>query len=926
MTNPVLATKLYPPPPRLNGVERARLLLRLEEGFQTGRRLTLVSAPAGFGKTTLISSWVKANNSKKAAWISLDSGENDPVQFLNYLIAGLQQFDPAIGQTILPALKSQPLPPLVALAESLINDITLSAAPFVLVLDDYQLIKSIDVHQLVQLLLERGPVNLHLVIVTREDPMLPLPRLRARGQVTEIRERDLRFNQFEAEAFFSHTMGLVIKPEEIAVLEARTEGWIAGLQLAAIALQENADNQSVRAFVSAFAGSDRFIVDYLASEVLLRLPEPVTEFLMYTSILNRLCGPLCDAVVYGDGVTGKSQEMLDGLERANMFIVPLDNRREWYRYHHLFGDLMRHTLKSQANGRLAELHRRASRWFEARGFLHEAVSHALETQDWDFAAGFIERHAMDMIARSQVATLHEWCAAFPEEQIRARPGICIYLAWTVMLTFRTDLRQEVIDRLAQAEAALDRPGLPSLANIGTGGAQVCLRDWIMGQVFAIRSNLLLAAFNDPVDPQALIELSLKSLELLPETEKQVRVISTINLAHAYMMMGDVRQTEKALAEAARLGWEAGNYFTVVTAMFYQARLAFHLGDVHRAMEICEAGLAELKPLFEHPDQEFPAIRSLYVAQAVIYLEWNDLEQAERLLTVSTNLVGWATWVELIAYAYLVRLWEIRENEEKVLETLSRMEKLGPQQAYCAEALRTRYQVWHHPSDARIWAVAVDWARSHVYELKINRAVFGFGPFQVDAEYIAYLAWLQVEIAIGQPRDALDFLSLVLASAQEKGLIYRTIELSILQALALSAAGETAPALEALKLAVSLAQPGRYHNIFRRGPALYRLLVELPVNNVTGAYVRYLLDSFEPSQAVVAKETSPSQPQSLAEPLSERELEILGLLCKGLSVPEIARQLYISVNTLKAHSQNIYSKLGVHSRVEAINQAHELGLV
>ncbi len=926
MANPVLSTKLYPPPPRPDGVERPRLLQRLNDGLQQGRRLTLVSAPAGFGKTTLASSWLQGVDSHcQMAWVSLDGGENDPGQFLSYLTAALQQCDPEVGRTILTSLKSQPLPPLPQLVEQLINDLSASAHRFILVLDDYQLITSLEVHQLVQLLLERGPLSLHLVILTREDPLLSLPRLRVRDQVTEIRERDLRFNEPEAEAFFHQTMQLDLTAEDVAVLAARTERWIAGLQLAAIALQERMDDESIQSFVSDFAGSDRFIVDYLASEVLQRQPEPVREFLMRTSILERMCGPLCDAVVFDDSGAGRCQEMLDALERANMFITPLDSHRQWYRYHHLFAELLRHTLAAQHPDHLDDLHRRASQWFEANGFLPEAVAHAVEARDWNFAAELIESHAMDMISRSQVTALHDWCASFPESVIRSRPGLCIFMAWSLMLTYRADIRLAVENLLEQAGESLSRPGLPARARVGQGGTLVPLHDWVIGHVCALRSQLLLAEFHDPVDPQELIALSLRSLELLPDVEKPIRATCTITLAHAHMMMSDVLNTEKALGESLRLALEAGNYYSAVTAIFYQARLAYHLGQLRRAMEICDAGLARLNPLFAHPEQEFPAIRSLYVAQAVVYLEWTELDRAGQLLDRSLDLVGWAPWVEVIGYTFLMRLWEIRGDEAKVLEVLERMEKLGPQQAYCASALRMRFRVRQQPEDARIRAAAADWARAHKPNLAANRAVFGIGPFQVDAEYIAYNSWITVQIATGQAQSALEFMAPILAYAQENGITHRIIELSILQAMAFQAAGESERAKKTLARAVSLALPENYCTLFRQGPELYRLLAEIPASDLERDYIRHLLAAFNGQDTPARAAGVPSAP-ALVEPLSQRELEILQLLSQGLSVPEIAGRLFISVNTLKAHSQNIYSKLGVHNRVEAINTARKLGLI
>jgi len=447
-------------------------------------------------------------------------------------------------------------------------------------------------------------------------------------------------------------------------------------------------------------------------------------------------------------------------------------------------------------------------------------------------------------------------------------------------------------------------------------------------VCAIRSQLLLAAFHDPVDPQEVIALSLKSLELLPEVEKTVRSTCAITLAHAYLMMADVAEAEKALAVSLGMALEAGNFFSAVTAYFYQARIAYHLGRLERCIEICQEGLEKLTPNFQHPDMEFPAIRSLYVPQAVVRLERNELAEAERLLSRATNLVGWAPWVELIAYTSLARLWELRGDPARVLETLKRMEKNGPQLAYCAEALRTLYQARTHADDEHTLALAAIWAGTHAPDRGERQVVLGIGPFQVDAEYTAYLAWLHIQILTGQPQAALEFIAPVLADAHKKGLRQRVIELSVAQALACIAAGEPQPAREALKPALALAEPEGFRNSFNQGRELARLLGDLAVRGIARETIQRIIAVWqpqgEPGKGDGSAAGRPAKMPELVDPLSDRELEVLRLLEKGLTIPEIAKVLYLSPNTLKAHSQNIYSKLDVHNRLQAVRRAKELG--
>ena len=581
------------------------------------------------------------------------------------------------------------------------------------------------------------------------------------------------------------------------------------------------------------------------------------------------------------------------------------------------------------------MHRRASLWFEANHFLQEAVYHALKTKDWAFAGELVERHAMDLIVLSQVNTLHQWCTSFPEEVIRSRPGLCIFLAWCLVLTFRADFRDAVAARLQQAEQALTEQDLPDYANLGPGGQRAHLRDWVVGHICAIRSQLLLAAIHDPVDPQALIDLSLKSLELLPEAEKPMRSTCTINLAHAYLMLSDIPKIEKALARALQLAWDAGNYFSAVTAFFYQARTAYLQGHLHRANEICEESLARLIPLFERPEQDFPAIRSLYVMQGLVQLEWNHLEEAERLLSLGANMTGWAPWVELIGFTALVRLWKIRQNSGKVLEILGTMKKVGLQHAVCAQALEIQTQIWDFPEDRNIQTAAEAWSTAHRQIPGPNMVVMGMGPYQVDAEYIVYLAWLYVQIALDRPEEALACCTPVLHAAQEKGLHQRVIELTIVQALALAASGDMVQALERLRTVLPMAEPEGYFRIFDRGPALDELLVKADRHDSNRATIHKLLAAFGriPGQLVGKTASNSSSAgysvpneQTLAEPLSKREIEVLMLIAEGYSNDEIGKKLYIAYSTVKRHINNIFGKLGAKSRTHAVQIGRKQGLL
>jgi LuxR family maltose regulon positive regulatory protein len=933
----VLSTKLYNPPLKPGLVRRPRLVQRLENGYQTGKLVTLVSAPAGFGKTTLISEWIAGTEgSKPFGWISLDDSDNDPIRFLTYLVTAIQKVHGEIGRSVLALLQSSQNTNLTDLVEALINEISSASKPFLIVLDDYHLIKNIEIHALMQVFLKQQPNLLHLVFITRVDPPLPLPRMRAQGQITEIRARDLRFNLLEAQAFLVEAMGIALSSDEVGKLTERTEGWAAGMQLAALALEEFQDDEGRRSFIEAFTGSDRLIVDYLISEVLQRQPDTTQQFLLSTSILDRFCAELSDTVVFNETNASRSQQILDSLEQGNMFMVPLDNQRRWYRYHHLFSEMLYHSLRRSSPDQIPALHRRASDWFEERGLIPEAVKHVIAyasaSQDWDYAKSFLDRKAMQTLFQGQSSLVIEWCREFPQAFLEKAPEICIYFAWALVLTFREDYLDAVEEKLELAERAIEAGNLPLQAQVGQDGALVPLREWITGHICVIRSQILLGRFKTFIDPQELISLSLKGIKLLPQTEKASLAICKINLAHAQTMQNNPAEAQKAFEEALPFMLEAHNYLTSVTAIFYQARLAFYLGQLDRAEALCrewKVKFAEMAGGTTRDSKDIPATRGLDIVLSLLLMERNQLEDAERLLVQSLELLGWASWMELHGFIVLAHLRFLRGNDSGVQDTLRRMARMGPQHAACADALQVLFEVKRSPNDPQVRFKAETWAKKFAPH-PVEQFALGIGPYHCDAEYFCNLAWARVQIALGHPQDAFIFIGPALESARKHNLLFRIVELSIAQTLIMDGLGNHSAALDELRKALEIAERVGYARVFDDGVRLDKLLTQEAERGLHSQYVRQLLDSFNRTSAMEKIDRPASHIEKgqgeLVEPLSERELEVLRLLAKGLSPANVAKHLVVSPNTLKAHTQNIYSKMDVHSRIEAINKARELGLI
>jgi LuxR family maltose regulon positive regulatory protein len=861
-------------------VPRPRLIDQLDEGLHLGRRLTLISAPAGFGKTTLISAWL-GQAGRPIAWLSVDEGDNDPVQFLYYLVAALQQVDEGIGRTVTPLLQSpQPSPP-QSLATALINDISASTKGLILVLDDYQFITSPAIHPIVGFLLENQPPEVHTVISTREDPPFALARMRARGQVTEIRERDLRFTLEETAAFLSRTMGLALSPDAVAALEARTEGWITGLQLAGLALQK--DQEDADAFIAAFTGSDRYIMDYLMAEVLEREPESVRSFLRQTALLDRLTAPLCDAV------TGRedSRAILEHLEGANLFLIPLDHRREWYRYHRLFAEVLRLTIPQAQRG---ALHQRAVHWYEAHGFVKQAIQHALAyaraTGDLDDAERLISQAATATMHSGAVMTVHGWLDALPDGRVRANPALAIGKGWVLAVT----------GAMAQAE---------DYANAAEAALQVAEPSRHVGELLLLRCFIALLGHQDY--PKA-IELASSALESLPEDDRYWRVVALWAMAEAQERTGHIADAIRAFRDAQRIGQTLGDQaFTVTVDMALAAALNSH-GKRDEAIRVCEEAIARYT---DDQGRVAPLAGLVCSVLGTLQYEANQLDVARQYHDQGLALFG----KQFASTGYLMATYGFRA------QTLYAQGEVDA----ALESLQTAYQMDTGLTDPG-WVLA----REATIRLKqgdlpaVLRWVETDGLSLDEApQYLrldSQLAYARVLLALGQLADAQGWLARLEGFVEERGLYRWLISVYALQALAAERLGDHEAACDRLAQAVRLAAPEAYYRAFLDEDAL--LLELLPdVRHVAPQFVDQLLD-YARGASVARRRV----PQPLVEPVSERELEVLGLIAAGYSNAEIAQRLFITLGTVKRHINNLYGKLGVQSRTQAVAKGRELRLL
>jgi ATP/maltotriose-dependent transcriptional regulator MalT len=910
---PILATKLYIPPPRSKIVFRPHLIERLNAGLH--HKLTLISAPAGFGKTTLISEWVQAMGGGASpiavAWLSLDESDKDITHFLIYVVAALQTVAPNIGEGVLAALQSPQPPPAESILTLLINEITALPDNFIIVLDDYHVMDtkpvdaSMSVDDAITFLLEHLPPHMHLIIASREDPRLPLARLRARGQLTELRSADLRFTLSEAAGFLNEVMGLQLSPDDIAELEARTEGWIAGLQLTALSLQGLEDTTG---FIQSFTGSHRFVLDYLIEEVLNKQPENIQNFLLHTSILDHLCGSLCDAVLYDVSATGEGtagHETLEYLERANLFVIPLDHERRWYRYHHLFRDLLRQRFMHKVSPQeIARVHIRACEWLEANGDIAEAFHHALAAADVDRAARLAESAWQAMNESFQPGAWLGWVSQLPLSVIRVRPVLCTQIGLAYMDIGKVNASES---SLRDAEQCLN---LPSSEMIVVE----------KGQFQALPTRIAYARAYNALSQDRFSDAARyaeMALDLIPNKDDFLYVqVSTI-LSSTHWANGNLDDACKLVSDWVEASEQAGKLFFAIASTFgkadilsAQGRLRDVLQTYQQALELAAAHNAEGYTAHHH------------LGLGMLYHEMGEDERAERHLQKSfelgrqTAIVDWA-YRKSLAQAHLK---ESEDDLEDALDLLDEAQRfyvrtptpnLRPVAAvqariYLKQGKLLEAQEWAHKSRLSLRDVP-DYL--HEFE-RLTLARIALAEYQsVHNEQLCL--------------DALGLLERQLKLAEEQDRLRSRIEILIVQALAFHARGESDEALASLEQALTLAEPEGYLRLFSaEGKPVVEMLSTLNDKN-PNPYAKRILVLLEPPHNDLS---SPVIPQPLVELLSERELEVLRLVALGFSNQEISQKLFVALSTVKGHNLRIFAKLQAKSRTEAVARARELNLL
>ncbi len=911
----LLHTKLHLPYIRPGLVARPRLQARVAEGLRGP--LTLVTAPAGFGKTTLVASCVPGCG-MPVAWLSLDRNDNEPGRFLRYLASALQAADAAVGREAAQLLDAAQRVPQALILTSLINDLDAATEDIVLVLDDYQFIHSQEVHSIVAFLLEHCPRSFHLLIATRSDPSFPLARLRARGQTVELRAADLGFTEPEATRFLNEVMGLGLDGESIAMLEGRTEGWIAGLQMAALSMRNRED---VTSFIEGFSGTNRYILDYLLEEVLANQSEEIQQFLLRTSILERLSAPLCDAVLEDEWEAatsrdptsaypislsvGRSAANLEYLESANLFLVPLDDERIWYRYHHLFADLLRAQLQRVLGAqRLAQLRTRASDWHAQHGSILEAIVYASEAADDERVERCIEQNYMELVRRGEQAWLRAWTGTLSKELVHSRPWLCIYEAYSHSWFGELDEADALLD---VAETRIPTEGEPDAR------AMRGLWAYVKSRVTAMRGDIRRA-----------IAYCLAARQDVPDSNLALQLDTHITLGYEYFLSGDYARAQPILQETVELGRAMGAVINTVAAACLLARLYAVqglLGESYDTYQVAARAIPEAS------GQHLGAKALVEMGFAEVLCERNDLDAAEdHVQRALAQLPFWGKSDDLVlAHITMARIWAAQARIADAAGAVGsavevvRTQPVFSEARYAAEVASIKIEL----AEGDL-ASAARWAADHTEPSSPDDV----SRFEVE---LIQITRARVAIALDRPNQAIALLSRLATPAESSGRTARVIEILLLQAIALQRIRATDQALAALGRSLDLAQPGGYVRLFLdEGQPMKLLLGHWLARAVPGNardYTTHLLSHFEAEPQVGAPTQESALPMSpLVDPLTDREMEVLHLIALGSTNKEIARQLVVAAGTVKAHTSSIYRKLDVANRTEAVARARQLRIL
>ena len=898
----LLQTKFHIPTLLPSLVPRPRLFTKLNANLQG--KLTLVAAPAGFGKTTLICDWLH-QIMLPAVWLSLDAGDNELQRFLRYLIGALQKAQPRLGHETLPLLQLPQLAPVDELLTPLLNDLAALPQKLILVLDDYHVIEAPVIHQAMTFLVERLPPQLHLVITSRTNPPLPFARLRGRGELTELRAVDLRFTTEETVAFFQHFAALSVTPADLALLTARTEGWIVGLQLAALSLEHQTD---VTAFVQGFSGSNRFVLDYLMEEVLAQRPAAVQTFLLTTSVLERMCGSLCDALL-GDTLGQPAQRLLQEIEQANLFIIALDDERYWYRYHHLFGSMLQQRLRQAAPERIAELYQRASRWFEAQGLLDEAVEHARRAGDMARVIQLVEPEIRSLIMRGFFDTATLWLATLPAALIQERPRLLIAQAWLRLFEIPIG---NIEDALRQAESCLAPTAEQSTAHPETDATLA-----LLAEIVALRA----AEAGISGKPQAL-PLAQEALRLAGADNLFVHSIISYALASFDWDSGQWAAIQQTFQRAITAAQATGNVIIAASVRYSFAMFHWQQGELAGADALLTQSEAFTK---SQPNRwPWPIVDSVWVGRGRLCYERNELAQALSLLQAGVELAQRRRNLYVIIDGYLTLAWVHQAQGNGALAQAA----LAQATTLVSKATRPGVRPLVAAHQARLWLAQGQAERATAWAQAYAQAADGETTRRHPAQALALAA-----IYIAQGGEAMPLALALLArlTATTSEWASHRLQIYALQALALHRLGQPMAARQALKQAMTIGETAGYVRLLvDQGPALAPLLAQLPAS----PYRDQILALWAAEQTAMLTQQAGPGPvtaprtlhQPLLEPLSTRELEVLRLVVADASNQEIAARLVITVGTVKNHMTNILGKLGVANRRAAIRRAAELGLL